>query len=46
MTGGDQSAAASPPHGPDTGLDAGLAPGLTPAWPDRAAWGTAPSLRA
>ncbi|MGI8645260.1 MAG: DEAD/DEAH box helicase [Nocardioides sp.] len=23
-----------------------LAPGLTPAWPDRAAWGTAPSLRA
>lgn len=46
MTGGDQSAAAPPPHGPDTGLDAGLAPGLTPAWPDRAAWGTAPSLRA
>ena len=42
MTGGDQSAAATS----DTGLDAGLAPGLTPAWPDRAAWGTAPSLRA
>jgi len=42
VTGGDQSAAATS----DTGLDAGLAPGLTPAWPDRAAWGTAPSLRA
>ncbi|MFA6575231.1 MAG: hypothetical protein WCS84_07395, partial [Nocardioides sp.] len=23
-----------------------LIPALTPAWPDRAAWGTAPSLRA
>lgn len=35
MTGGD-SASSAP----------SLASGLTPAWPDRAAWGTAPSLRA
>ncbi len=40
MTGGADDAAAAP------SLTAGLAPGLTPAWPDRAAWGTAPSLRA
>jgi superfamily II DNA or RNA helicase len=26
--------------------DAALTPALTPAWPERAAWGTAPSLRA
>ncbi len=38
MTGGDshEAAAQSP----------SLAPALTPAWPERAAWGTAPSLRA
>ncbi len=34
MTGGDSEAAVH------------LTPALTPAWPDRAAWGTAPSLRA
>nr|WP_308189712.1 DEAD/DEAH box helicase [Nocardioides sp. cx-169] len=34
MTGGDPEAAVH------------LTPALTPAWPDRAAWGTAPSLRA
>jgi superfamily II DNA or RNA helicase len=28
------------------GDDAALTPALTPAWPERAAWGTAPSLRA
>lgn len=27
------------------GDDAALTPALTPAWPERAAWGTAPSLR-
>ena len=34
MTGGDSHEAAA------------LIPALTPAWPERAAWGTAPSLRA
>lgn len=31
---------------PDPELSPHLTPALTPAWPDRAAWGTAPSLRA
>lgn len=38
MTGGHPSSV--PPQAPS------LASGLPPAWPDRAAWGTAPSLRA
>jgi superfamily II DNA or RNA helicase len=35
---------ADQPPDPSTPLD--LTPALSPAWPDRAAWGTAPSLRA
>lgn len=30
----------------ETELDLSLTPALSPAWPERAAWGTAPSLRA
>jgi superfamily II DNA or RNA helicase len=32
--------------GGDSQSSAALTPALTPAWPERAAWGTAPSLRA
>ena len=41
MSGGDHARA---PH--DQRPAAPVADALTPAWPDRAAWGTAPSLRA
>ncbi len=43
MTGG-----ASTPGPPESDTPEGphLTPALTPAWPERAAWGTAPSLRA
>ncbi len=37
MTGGAPARPSDDPH---------LTPALTPAWPERAAWGTAPSLRA
>ncbi len=46
MTGRQDRPTARRSTSDETELDLSLTPALSPAWPERAAWGTAPSLRA
>ncbi|GGO71074.1 hypothetical protein GCM10012276_11170 [Nocardioides deserti] len=46
MTGRQDRPTARRTASDETELDLSLTPALSPAWPERAAWGTAPSLRA